>query len=78
MIFKRAKIETSTMDTFKTFSLLKELCRKIIQNPKDIQSLKEIQNIVDGSTPAFMKIAFSSIMSIFYPIFKSIAENKTR
>lgn len=66
------------LPNFETFSELKKLCRKLIQSPKDIESVKKLNVLIQDSPNSFVKVIQPTVLSTFYPVLRSISENKTR
>ncbi|KAJ8959272.1 hypothetical protein NQ314_006300 [Rhamnusium bicolor] len=65
------------MESFQNFSKLKALCRSLIQNHKNIESIKELNIIIKDAPQTFIKVVQPTILSTFYPILKSISEDKS-
>lgn len=65
------------LPNFETFSELKKLCRKLIQSPKDIESVKKLNVLIQDSPNSFVKVIQPTVLSTFYPVLRSISENKT-
>nr|XP_023014503.1 TELO2-interacting protein 1 homolog [Leptinotarsa decemlineata]XP_023014504.1 TELO2-interacting protein 1 homolog [Leptinotarsa decemlineata]XP_023014505.1 TELO2-interacting protein 1 homolog [Leptinotarsa decemlineata]XP_023014506.1 TELO2-interacting protein 1 homolog [Leptinotarsa decemlineata] len=62
---------------YEYISQLKELCRNIIQNPRNIESMKSLNDLIIHSSKSLIKVVQPTILSTFYPIIKSISENKS-
>ncbi|CAG9859979.1 unnamed protein product [Phyllotreta striolata] len=62
--------------SFKAFSDLKNLCRTLIQNPKDHESIGKLNDLIKDSPKSFVKVIQPTVLSTFYPVLKSISENK--
>ncbi|KAJ8974649.1 hypothetical protein NQ317_019885 [Molorchus minor] len=65
------------IESFEHFTKLKALCRNVIQNPKDVEYVKEIKSIIENSPQTFINAVQPTILSTFYPILKGISENKS-
>ncbi|CAG9825114.1 unnamed protein product [Phaedon cochleariae] len=62
---------------FQTFSQVKGLCMSLIQNPKDIISIRKLNGILVESENSFVKVIQPIVLSTFYPIIKKISEDKS-
>lgn len=65
------------LKNFETFARLKNLCKALIQDPKNIKCFLELKDLVDKSTDSFVKAVQPTILSTFYPIIKTISEDRT-
>ncbi|XP_018569428.1 TELO2-interacting protein 1 homolog [Anoplophora glabripennis] len=65
------------VESFENYAKLKTLCLKLIQNQKNIACVKELNTIIQNSPQSFIKAVQPTILSTFYPILKSISENKS-
>lgn len=57
---------------------LKNICRKLVNNSKDVQPLEEIESLIYKIPDKFINIIQPMILSAFYPILKNISDEKAR
>ncbi|KAG5887572.1 hypothetical protein JTB14_009980 [Gonioctena quinquepunctata] len=65
------------LPNFEAFTELKGLCRNLIQNPRNIDSMERLKRMITCSPKSFIKVVQPTILSTFYPIIKGISENKS-
>lgn len=56
---------------------LKNICRSLVNNSKDISPLNELDNLILKMPGSFINKVQPIILSAFYPILKNISDNKT-
>lgn len=57
---------------------LKNICRRLVNNPKDVQPLEDIESLIYKIPEKFLNIIQPMILSSFYPILKNISDDKAR
>lgn len=66
----------SELPNFEIFSDLKNICGKIIENPKDLDSIRQLNVMVEKFTESFMKIVQPTIVATLYPFITSNAKKE--
>ncbi|RZB40886.1 TELO2-interacting protein 1 -like, partial [Asbolus verrucosus] len=56
---------------------IKVVCSRIYKNPKDINSVRELQFLVNNSSPTVVTTLEPIIFSVFFPILTAISESNT-
>lgn len=57
---------------------LKNICRTLVNNSKDVKPLKDVESVILNIPEQFGNVIQPMILSAFYPILKNISEDKTR
>ncbi|XP_057672878.1 TELO2-interacting protein 1 homolog isoform X1 [Diorhabda carinulata] len=65
----------SQLPNFEIFSNLKNICGKIIENPKDLDGIRQLNVMVETFTESFMKIVEPTILATLYPFITSNTKN---
>lgn len=57
---------------------LKNICRRLVNNSKDIKPLEEIESLIHKIPGNLINIIQPILLSAFYPILKNISDDKAR
>lgn len=58
--------------------ILRHVCKNLVSNPHDINSLEQLKNLIQNIPKPFINMGQPIILAAFYPILKKISEHKTR
>ncbi|XP_063909733.1 TELO2-interacting protein 1 homolog isoform X2 [Zophobas morio] len=61
-------------ESIEQLTRMKIACSRIFQNQKDVESVKELQNLIRSARPTIVKTLEPLIFSVFFPVLKSISE----
>ena len=65
-------------ESIEQLTRMKIACSRIFQNQKDVESVKELQNLIRSARPTIVKTLEPLIFSVFFPVLKSISEPNSR
>lgn len=66
------------LSTLEDIVKLKNICRALVNNPKDFTFVEEIESLTQNISENFVNLIQPLILSALYPVLKNIAEDKTR
>lgn len=65
----------SNAKTLEQLAELRNIARILVNNSKDLSSLIEMKNLIQNIPKPFINMAQPLVLSAFYPILKSIADD---
>lgn len=77
LIFYLSSDMEANSETLQQLVKLKNICRSLVNDYKDINSLNELNCLIQNVPGSFINKVQPIILSAFYPFLKNISEDKT-
>lgn len=60
------------------FKKIKVLCSRIVQNKNDIESVKELGNVLQNTSSTVVRTLECVIFPVLFPILKTVSESNSK